>query len=123
MRKIAFLVLMLGPTNLHAQEVPKDYNAETMLNLCRGTAEGETGMQSMVCTFRIQGVTSIMIENCLSVDNGFEPLPALASGRPPSRGAARQAFVNFMDANPDKWGLPWHVALSLALSDAFPCEV
>lgn len=122
MKKAIYLLPMLVPLSLQAQDVPKDYTAETMLNLCRGTAEGDPDMQSVICTFRIQGVTSIMVENCLSVDKGFNPLPILTSESPPSRGAARQAFINYMEASPDKWGLPWHVAVSAALADTFPCD-
>ena len=122
MKAAIYLLLILGPMSLQAQEVPKNYTAETMLNLCRGTAEEDAELQSMVCTFRIQGVTSIMVENCLSMEQGFDPLPILSSQLPPSKGAARQAFMNFMEKNPDVWGLPWHMPLSLALAETFPCD-
>lgn len=121
MKRAALLLSLVAPTPLAAQSVPTDYNAETMLKLCRGAADGDPDMQSMICTFRIQGVAAITGENCLSKDQGYEPHEALASAPPPSRGSARQAFTNYMDANPDAWGLPWHIAVSLALSDAFPC--
>lgn len=130
MKKIAFecmrlattlLIVFLSPT-LHAREVPKDYNAETMLNLCEGKAEGAKELQSMICTFRIQGVSSVMIENCRSIERGFSPVPILTSESPPSRGAAKQAFINFMKANPKQWALPWGAALALALSETFPCK-
>lgn len=125
MRKsIWSLALWIALTSAaNAQKVPKNYNAEKMLNLCNGAIRGEDkGMQSMVCTFRMQGITHMMVENCLSITRGFKPLPLLTSEKPPSRGAARQAFRNFMNANPDKWGLPWHHAVSMALSESFPCK-
>ncbi|MEP3350180.1 MAG: hypothetical protein ABJM86_03080 [Hyphomicrobiales bacterium] len=116
------LLSMFWMVTLHAQEIPKNYNAETMLNLCQGTEGGAKEFQSMVCTFRIQGVSSMMIHNCASINQGFSPFPVLSSERPPSRGAAKQAFINFMQANPSKWALPWETALAHALSETFPCE-
>lgn len=118
------LVLWLAiASTVNAKEVPKEYRAERMYNLCKGEVRGEDkGMQSMVCTFRLQGVVSMMIENCMSIVQGFEPMHLFASEIPPSRGAARQAFINFMKTNPDKWGLPWHIAVTMALSESFPCK-
>ncbi|MDZ4310744.1 MAG: hypothetical protein U1A24_09340 [Cypionkella sp.] len=111
---------MALPAN--AQEVEENYTAEKMLKLCEGSvADRDPEMQSMVCTFRLQGIISIMVENCLSISEGFSPVPALTSDRPPSRGAARQAFKNYMAENPDKWGLPWHQVVALSLSETFPC--
>lgn len=125
MRRLKWILIfwLAFSSAVNAEEVPKEYRAERMYNLCKGEVRGEDkGMQSMVCTFRLQGVVSMMIENCSSVTHGFKPFPLLASGRPPSRGATRQAFINFIEANPDKWGLPWHVTVSMALSEAFPCK-
>ena len=90
--------------------------------LCEGAvADVDPEIQSTVCTFRMQGVISTMIDNCLSVGEGFSPAAVLSSDGPPSRGAARQAFKNYMEANPDSWGLPWHRAVALSLSETFPC--
>lgn len=108
---------------VNAKEVPKDYSAERMLNLCKGEVRNEdNGTQSLICTFRLQGVVSMMIENCLSIPHGFKPVPLFTSAVPPSRGAIRQAYINFMEANPDKWGRSWHISVSMAISEAFPCE-
>jgi hypothetical protein len=68
------------------------------------------------------GETALMVENCLSISEGFSPVLALTSNRPPSRGAARQAFKNYIAENPDKWGLPWHQVVALSLSETFPCS-
>ena len=125
MRRLVWsLVIWISlASTANSQKVPEDYNAEHMLDLCNGEVpDGEKGMQSMVCTFRMQGIIYMMVENCMSIAHGFKPLPLFTSERPPSRGAARQAFVNFMNANPDKWGLPWHHAVSMALSKNFPCK-
>lgn len=120
---ILVIWLTLAST-VNAKEVPKEYSGEEMLKLCKGEVRGmDQGMQSMTCTFRLQGVVSMMIENCLSIPHGFKPVPLFTSETPSSRGATRQAFINFMEANPDKWGLPWHISVSMALSEAFPCEL
>lgn len=107
-------------------QVPDDmenYTAEVMYRLCLGTeTEIRPEFQSLVCTFRLQGLVNIMIENCLSIEEGFSPAPLLTASLPPSRGALRQAFTNFMEENPAKWGLPWHVVAAMAASEAFPCE-
>lgn len=123
MRTLICLLTLLLAFQANAQEVPDDYTAENMLELCKGSVrDQDPKMQSIVCTFRIQGIVSVMIENCLSIDQGYSPATILTSEIPPSKGAARQAFTNYMEANPDKWGLPWHIGLSMALSDTFPCN-
>lgn len=104
-------------------EVPKDYNAETMLNFCTGQdRETHPDMQSFICTFRMQGVIAIMVENCMSRDDGFQPMPLMSASPPPSKAAARHALLKYMEANPDKWGEPWHHAVAFAIAEAFPCE-
>ena len=47
---------------------------------------------------------------------------ALSAARAPSVGAGSQAFVNWADANPEKWGFEFADGLILATSEAFPCE-
>lgn len=122
MRRLAQIAALLLALPAQAQDVSENYTAESMLKLCEGTVPNrDPELQSMVCTFRIQGVVAIMVENCLSIREGFVPVPILSSGVAPSKGAARQAFKNYMAANPDKWGLPWHHAVALAISQAFPC--
>ncbi len=128
MRLGVFLIALLGlaATTALSQEttqIPENYNAETMLKICKGEAdENDQDMQSMVCTFRIQGIIMMSVENCMSIKDGFSPTPLLTSSAPPSRGAARQAFINFMEDNPQSWSLPWHQAVALSLSATFPCE-
>lgn len=120
---ISILVFILQSTIAHSQEITEEYNAEGMLKLCTDKVRDmPEDMQSFVCTFRLQGLTSIMVENCASREFGYEPSPLLSATRPPSKGAIRQAFINFIEANPDKWGLPWHHAAALAVSEAFPCS-
>lgn len=105
-----------------SEQVPENYNAETMMKLCKGEAEEDPDLQSLICTFRIQGVSVMASENCWSILDGHSPLSDLAASPPPSRGAARQAFLNFMEENPQVWDLPWHKAVALSLSTTFPCE-
>lgn len=125
MTKLVLSVLLLATfvSEANPQEVRKDYRAEEMLNLCTGNArEIDKGSQSLICTFRMQGIMDMMVYNCMSIDSGFKPYPLLTSEKPPSRGAAKKAFLNFMDANPDKWGMPWNIVVSMALSENFPCK-
>lgn len=104
-------------------EVSENYTAEVMYRLYRGSEVGvPADLQSMMCAFRLQGATQLMMENCTSFEDGFNPLPSLSASAPPSRGAARQAFTDFMEANPQTWGWPWHVAVASALPTTFPCE-
>lgn len=118
---IASVVMFAG--GVSSQEVQEEYNAETMLSFCEGTFESENqDIQSLVCTFRIQGVLTIMGENCASKQAGYDPVPDLSALPPASNRAARQAFINYMKDNPADWGLPWHVALARAISAEFPCE-
>ena len=106
-----------------SSDLPKAYDAETMLNLCRGeVSDMPPEMQSMTCTFRLQGVGDMMSFNCLSREAGFEPAPAFSAQISASRGAVRQTFINFMEANPEVWGSYWAEAVALALSESFPCE-
>jgi hypothetical protein len=99
----SLFLLVLTTKPIQAQEtaqIPENYNAETMLKICKGEAdENDQDMQSMVCTFRIQGIIMMSVENCMSIKDGFPPTPLLTSSAPPSRGAARQAFINFMEDN------------------------
>ena len=125
MKLFTWVVLLLLPLahSAYGNEVPEDYDSEKMYRLCRGEVSGEDkGLQSIICTFRLQGVIMMMVENCHSIDRGFQPMPLFTASSPPSNRAARQAFVNFMEANPQKWGDPWHVSVIMALAKTFPCE-
>lgn len=118
---LSILPLLCAPAM--CQVVDKDYNAETMLKLCSGTVpDMAPDAQSMVCTFRLNGLISAMTANCGSIAEGYNPAPVLTAGNPASRGAARQAFKNYMEDHPEQWGLPWHMVAAAAISSTFPCE-
>jgi len=105
-----------------AAELPFDYTAEAMLELCNGEASGgQQDMQSMVCTFRLQGVVDTMMWNCSTRNGGYDPAPSLTAGDVPSKGSARQAFKNYMADHPERWGEPWSLVAALAISETFPC--
>lgn len=119
----AMLVVLLLVQTANGNELSENYVSEKMYRLCRGEVTGEDkGLQSMICTFRLQGVMMMMVENCHSIDGGFQPMPLFTASSPPSNRAARQAFVNFMESNPEKWGDPWHVSVVMALAETFPCD-
>lgn len=105
-----------------AKEVAKGYTAEEMLRLCQGEAvEMPSDFQNLTCTFRLQGAVELMIMNCSSVVDGRDPDRRLSSGKPPSMGAMRQAFINYMNGHPEVWGQPWFEAVAGAASETFPC--
>jgi hypothetical protein len=121
------VLLVLGFVTMSAAataETPDvNYTAETMMKLCAGAVADENPeFQSMVCTFRLQGVTEVMMGNCASASMGFQPAPDLSASKPPSRGAIRQAFLNYMEDHPEHWGLPWAQVAAMAISGSFPCE-
>jgi hypothetical protein len=121
----ASIIAMVG-TSVWAQtigSVPTEYQAEEMMKLCRGEVTGANpSSQSLICTFRLQGVGDMMSQNCASVIEGFEPHPRLSARIEASRGAVRQAFLNYMDAHPEEWGDYWANVVSNALSETFPCS-
>ncbi len=107
----------------NAETPNENYTAETMMKLCSGSVTDESPeFQSMTCTFRLQGVTEVMMGNCASASMGFQPAPDLSASKPPSRGAIRQAFLNYIEDHPEHWGLPWAQVAAMAISRNFPCE-
>ncbi|MEP3055804.1 hypothetical protein [Ascidiaceihabitans sp.] len=127
MKIFDIVVLTVLASGAAAQELPKVKpinTSETMLRMCDGNYPDGTSpnSQKLVCSFRIQGIIEIMIQNCLSQAHGFTPLSSLTMAKPPSLGAAKQAYINYMNANPQIWGSFWSHAVIPALSEAFPCE-
>lgn len=124
-RNLVLLVLgflMMGAAAT-AETPDVNYTAETMMKLCVGSVPDENPeFQSMTCTFRLQGVTEVMMGNCASASMGYQPAPELSASKPPSRGAIRQAFLNYMEDHPEHWGLPWAQVATMAVSNSFPCE-
>lgn len=117
---LGFLTMSAAAT---AETPDVNYTAETMMKLCAGTVADENlEFQSMVCTFRLQGVTEVMMGNCASASMGYQPAPELSASKPPSRGAIRQAFLNYMEDHPEHWGLPWAQVAAMAVSSSFPCK-
>lgn len=127
MRPLGFLIagllaiVCMGAT---AQaEIKQEHTAETMKALCEGTQPNEApDLQSMVCTFRIQGVAEMMQVNCLSAQQGWKPAPALAANPIGSNKALRQTFINYMKSHPERWQDHWVFVLAEAISEKFPCE-
>ena len=106
-----------------ARPVQKEYQAEEMMRLCTGAIQGAAAdTQSLICTFRLQGVGDVMSQNCYSRVEGFNPSPRLSASITASRGAVKQAFLNYMKAHPEEWGDYWANVVANALSEAFPCS-
>ena len=105
------------------QPVPKEYQAEEMMKLCTGAIQGAPAdTQSLICTFRLQGVGDVMSRNCFSRGEGFDPSPHLTASITASREAVKQAFLNHMEAHPEEWDDYWADVVANALSDTFPCS-
>lgn len=120
--KLIFTSLLLSANPVGAQEIKKEYMAEEMLRLCTGeVSDLDKDIQSLVCTFRLQGVAEMMVKNCSSMELGYTPVQELSSNKPPSIRALRQAFINYMEDNPEEWGRPWFDVAALATSETFPC--
>lgn len=121
MRIIALSIALgiVGLSPLHAQ------NVQEIRPGCR-MASGGTGSSKLIgdaefCLRLAAGISAVLAMNCWELENGFSPSSALTAGQPPSYGAAVQAFMNWSDKNPDKWG--WHSSLGMAaaIREAFPC--
>ncbi len=78
-------------------------------------------LSAAFCMGLSAGVAQILSFNCEKAAQGFNSHPQLRAANPPSRAAAAQAFVDWANANPDKWD--WHFSLGMvsALTEAFPC--
>lgn len=124
MQVATFLGLVAGQVVAqNAVGVQKEYNGETMLNLCKGTVpDVPPDVQSMTCTFRLQGVSDLMNYNCVSQREGFDPAPRLSAAISGSRGAVRQTFINYMEDHPEIWGVHWSWAVAVVMSESFACE-
>ena len=123
MRAILFACAAFSATSaLSSSETNSYYTAEAMLQLCEGTKQGVPDeVQSLICTFRLQGLAEAMGGNCQSMKEGYRPAPYLSIAAPPSRGAIRQAFKNYAEAHPELWGEWWSSVAAIALAQTFPC--
>lgn len=105
-----------------AQAIPREYQAEEMMKLCTGDArDAAPETQSLICTFRLQGVGDLMSQNCVSQLEGYDPNPSLSASITASRSAVKQAFISYMEAHPAEWGDYWANVVAKALSETFPC--
>lgn len=120
---LGLVVLASGVAAQDVSKVGKNYTAEDMLNMCSGTGRDyRPELQSIVCTFRIQGLSDLMIFNCQTRADGYDPASIFSMKPAPSKGSMRQVFKNYMRDNPQVWGEYWSLAVAVALSEAFPCE-
>lgn len=79
-------------------------------------------VESVLCGALIEGVAQMLVWNCLTRDYGWRPDPTVAAGRPPSLEAAVGAFIAWVEDNPGDENEEWHLGLTSALTEAFPCE-
>lgn len=124
---LAVMLTVLLSQNAFAEnatgEIKKEQTAETMLGFCEGTLSGvPTDVQSLTCTFRIQGVADLMTMNCEAAGRGWNPPPLLTAKPLKSNRAIRQTFINYMKDHPEDWRDYWAFVLAKAISEKFPCE-
>lgn len=69
------------------------------------------------------GVSQVMVFNCALLKEAGGGDSSLASGQPPSVGAAVQAFINWAESHPESWGTDGIVGMMLAQKQTFPCTM
>ena len=112
----ALAALMSLGTVSHAEE------ARTAGELA-GYCEVERGsVESVLCGGLVEGVAQMLVWNCVTRDYGWRPDPTVVAGPPPSLEAAVEAFLDWLRDNPQKTEEEWHLGLTSALTEAFPCR-
>ena len=126
---ILLACLMSIATVASSQEQANMDTVGGALGVCRSAASTPGKIASMgeaYCIGVVAGTSQTMLTACTSVRNEGAEIPStMTMARPkgnfPSY-AATQAFVNWAEANPDRWDMPFTLAIIVALAEAFPCE-
>ena len=86
---------------------------------CRAERYSE---ESVLCGGLIEGVAQMLVWNCVTRDYGWRPDRTIVAGQPPSLEAAVEAFLVWVRNNPSQKQEEWHLGLTSALTEAFPCD-
>lgn len=98
---------------------PYDDSVQRGLAECRSAADGGFSYEAGRCIGVASGVGSMLAVNCYSIGDGYSP--SLKATAPPSTGAAVQAFINWAEDHPERWGDLFAFGMARALVEAFPC--
>ena len=77
--------------------------------------------ESVLCGGLVEGVAQMLVWNCVTREHGWRPDPTIVAGQPPSVEAAVEAFLDWVRDDPQRTEEEWHLGLTLALTEAFPC--
>ncbi len=93
--------------------------AGELADYCRAERYSE---ESVLCGGLVEGTAQMLVWNCVTWDYGWRPDPTVVAGPPPSLEAAVEAFLGWVRDDPRRAEEEWHLGLTSALTDAFPCE-
>jgi hypothetical protein len=96
-------------------------NVQTFLQKCTSQTNAT---DISYCYGRVTGIFETMGLNGASFSHQFNPLKTLTVcvDPPPSYGAEVQAFINWANNHPEKWGMPDSVGVAGAMSETWPCQ-
>lgn len=86
---------------------------------CRAERYSE---ESVLCGGLVEGTAQMLVWNCVTRDYGWRPDSTVVAGPPPSLEAAVEAFLDWARDDPRRTEEEWHLGLTSALTEAFPCE-
>ena len=92
--------------------------AGELAEYCRAERYSE---ESVLCGGLVEGVAQMLVWNCVTRDYGWRPDPTVVAGRPPSLEAGVEAFLDWVRDDPQRAEEEWHLGLTSALTEAFPC--
>ncbi len=112
---VALAAFMSFGTVSHGQE---GRTAGELAEYC----EAERGsVESVLCGGLVEGVAQMLVWNCVTRDYGWRPDPTVVAGPPPSLEDAVEVFLDWVRDDPERTGEEWHLELTSALTEAFPC--
>jgi len=116
-RLLIFAALACIPQLTNADTIQDGRNACRHIDNLNSASDAElVGIGK--CLGMADGVVQVMVYNCILAADA--PVPKASA--PPSIGAAIQAFLNWADAHPERWGDSFSAGMMAAAMDTFPCE-
>ena len=99
-----------------------DTDVQEMLQACEALHSEGDAFSSGECAGEIRAVSKFLTVICGFERKGHD-IPVLAADiNDVSVGALSQVFISWAKANPTKWGKSSTVGISMALSEAYPCD-
>lgn len=119
---IAACFVLVGQAR--AQTEP-EATVQYLLQSCQGAMGARanvSGLDAGFCFGVVAGAAHVLAMNCSAYRAGALTLPRLAAEFPPTWGAGAQAFINWAEAKPERWGDFGTTGMFEALTESFPCE-